>query len=39
MAAADGGRVVLVKAKPATFAVFLSRHPLRPLAHPVRGPA
>ena len=39
MAAADGGRVVLVKAKPATFGVFLPRHPLRPGAQPVRGPA
>jgi signal transduction histidine kinase len=39
MAAADGGRVVLVKPKPATFAVFLPRHPLRPAPHPVRGPA
>jgi signal transduction histidine kinase len=39
MAAADGGRVVLVKAKPATFAVFLARHPLRPGTQPVRGPA
>jgi signal transduction histidine kinase len=39
MAAADGGRVVLVKAKPATFAVFLPRLPLRPGAQPVRGPA
>ncbi|MBV9204330.1 MAG: HAMP domain-containing histidine kinase [Actinobacteria bacterium] len=41
MAAADGGRVVLIKAKPATFAVFLPRHPLRPgtQAQPVRGPA
>ena len=39
MAAADGGRVVLVKAKPATFAVFLPRHPLRPSTQPVRGPA
>jgi signal transduction histidine kinase len=39
MAAADGGRVVLVKAKPATFAVFLPRHPLRPGTQPVRGPA
>jgi signal transduction histidine kinase len=38
MAAADGGRVVLVKAKPATFAVF-PRHPLRPGTQPVRGPA
>ena len=35
MAAADGGRVVLVKAKPATFGVFLPRHPLRP-RHPAR---
>ncbi len=39
MAAADGGRVVLVKAKPATFAVFLPRHPPRPGKQPVRGPA
>jgi signal transduction histidine kinase len=39
MAAADGGRVVLVKAKPATFAVFLPRHPLRAGTQPVRGPA
>ena len=40
MAAADGGRVVLVKAKPATFAVFLPRlHPARPGTQPVRGPA
>jgi signal transduction histidine kinase len=39
MAAADGGRVVLVKAKPATFAVFLPRLPLRPGTQPVRGPA
>jgi signal transduction histidine kinase len=39
MAAADGGRVVLVKPKPATFAVFLPRHPPRPGAAPVRGPA
>jgi signal transduction histidine kinase len=39
MAAADGGRVVLVKAKPATFGVFLPRHPLRPGTQPVRGPA
>jgi signal transduction histidine kinase len=39
MAAADGGRVVLVKPKPATFAVFLPRHLLRPAPHPVRGPA
>jgi signal transduction histidine kinase len=39
MAAADGGRVVLVKPKPATFAVFLPRHPLRPGPHPVPGPA
>ena len=39
MAAADGGRVVLVKAKPATFAVFLPRHPPRTASQPVRGPA
>ena len=39
MAAADGGRVVLVKPKPATFAVFLPKHPLRPGSQPVRGPA
>jgi signal transduction histidine kinase len=39
MAAADGGRVVLVKANPATFGVFLPRHPLRPGTQPVRGPA
>jgi len=39
MAAADGGRVVLVKPKPATFAVFLPRDPPRPGPHPVRGPA
>jgi signal transduction histidine kinase len=39
MAAADGGRVVLVKAKPATFAVFLPRHPLRTGTQPVPGPA
>ena len=39
MAAADGGRVVLVKAKPATFGGFLPRHPLRPGTQPVRGPA
>jgi signal transduction histidine kinase len=39
MAAADGGRVVLVRPKPATFAVFLPRHPLRPGTAPVRGPA
>jgi len=41
MAAADGGRVVLVKAKPATFGVFLPRDPLRPgiQTQPVRGPA
>jgi signal transduction histidine kinase len=37
MAAADGGRVVLVKAKPATFGVFLPRHPPRPGT--ARGPA
>ena len=39
MAAADGGRVVLVKPKPATFGVFLPRHPPRPGTKPVRGPA
>jgi signal transduction histidine kinase len=39
MAAADGGRVVLVKPKPATFAVFLPRDPPRPGTQPVRGPA
>jgi signal transduction histidine kinase len=39
MAAADGGRVVLVKAKPATFGVFLPRHPPRPGTQPVPGPA
>ena len=39
MAAADGGRVVLVKAKPATFAVFLPRHPPQRGTQPVRGPA
>ncbi len=39
MAAADGGRVVLVKPKPATFAVFLPRHPPRSGTQPVRGPA
>ena len=39
MAAADGGRVVLVKAKPATFAVFLPRNPLQAGTQPVRGPA
>jgi signal transduction histidine kinase len=39
MAAADGGRIVLVKAKPATFGVFLPRHPPRPGTQPVRGPA
>src|SRR5580658_4022603 len=39
MAAADGGRVVLVKANPATFGVFLPRDPLRPGTQPVRGPA
>src|SRR5229473_8532475 len=36
MAAADGGRVVLIKPKPPTFAVFLPRHPLRPGTQPVR---
>jgi signal transduction histidine kinase len=39
MAAADGGRVVLVKPKPATFGVFLPRDPPRPGTQPVRGPA
>ena len=39
MAAADGGRVVLVKAKPATFAVFLPRNPPTPGTQPVPGPA
>jgi signal transduction histidine kinase len=41
MAAADGGRVVLIKAKPATFAVFLPRNPPQPgtRTQPVRGPA
>jgi signal transduction histidine kinase len=39
MAAADGGRVVLVKARPATFAVFLPRHPPRHTPQPVRSPA
>jgi signal transduction histidine kinase len=39
MAAADGGRVVLVKAKPATFGVFLPSEPLRPGSQRVRGPA
>jgi signal transduction histidine kinase len=39
MAAADGGRVVLIKPKPATFAVFLPRNPPRPGTAPVRGPA
>jgi len=39
MAAADGGRVVLIKPKPATFAVFLPRNPPRTDTQPVRGPA
>jgi len=39
MAAADGGRVVLVKPRPATFAVFLPRNPPPAAATPVRGPA
>ena len=42
MAAADGGRVVLVKPKPATFAVFLPRNPPSPAPdapQPVPGPA
>src|SRR6516225_9768875 len=37
--AADGGRVVLIKPKPATFAVFLPRNPPRTSTQPVRGPA
>jgi signal transduction histidine kinase len=39
MAAADGGRVVLIKPKPPTFAVFLPRNPPKPGTTPVRGPA
>jgi signal transduction histidine kinase len=41
MAAADGGRIVLIKPKPATFAVFLPRNPPRPdpAPQPVPGPA
>jgi signal transduction histidine kinase len=39
MAAADGGRVVLIKPKPPTFAVFLPRNPPHPGHPPVRGPA
>ena len=39
MAGADGGRVVLIKPKPATFAVFLPRHPPQRGTQPVRGPA
>ena len=39
MAAADGGRVVLIKPKPATFAVFLPRNPPQRGTQPVRGPA
>ena len=39
MAAADGGRVVLIKPKPTTFAVFLPRNPPKPGTQPVRGPA
>jgi signal transduction histidine kinase len=39
MAAADGGRVVLVKARPATFAVFLPRNPPPAVPTQVRGPA
>jgi signal transduction histidine kinase len=38
MAAADGGRVVLIKPKPATFAVFLPRNPPRTSTQPVHGP-
>src|SRR6516225_9614935 len=37
--AAAGGRVVLIKPKPATFAVFLPRNPPRTSTQPVRGPA
>jgi signal transduction histidine kinase len=39
MAAADGGRVVLVKARPATFAVFLPRNPPRTATKSYQGPA
>jgi hypothetical protein len=39
MAAADGGRVVLIKPKPPTFAVFLPRNRPQSAAQPVRGPA
>ena len=39
MAASDGGRVVLIKPKPATFAVFLPRNPPRTGTQAVRGPA
>src|SRR5690242_10250623 len=39
MAAADGGRVVLIKPKPPTFAVFLPRNPPHPGSPPARGPA
>jgi signal transduction histidine kinase len=39
MAAADGGRVVLIKPKPPTFAVFLPRNPPHPGRPPTRGPA
>ncbi|MBV9446719.1 MAG: HAMP domain-containing histidine kinase [Streptosporangiaceae bacterium] len=39
MAEADGGRVVLAKAKPATFAVFLHRNAPRTPAPPKSGPA
>ncbi len=38
MAAADGGRVVLVNPKPATFAVFLPRHAPRTAARSPAGP-
>ncbi|HEX6525017.1 MAG TPA: HAMP domain-containing sensor histidine kinase [Streptosporangiaceae bacterium] len=39
MAEADGGRVVLAKAKPATFAVFLPRNAPRTPTPPRSGPA
>ena len=38
MAAADGGRVVLIKARPATFAVFLPRNPPDPAPASRGGP-
>jgi signal transduction histidine kinase len=40
MAAADGGRVVLVRQRPPVFAVFLPRRPPESRGQPVRsGPA